>query len=692
MRRRRLANDSIVWLLRNFLETMRCDFRYLRFQVRKVPLHVLLWTAWTISAAPPAAIYPNPSHQISNAPTCLTLTWSPGDYELIVNGSFETGSFTGWQRLNSSEFGGGINNTYINNGTYRPQSGDGPFPPFAGSFGSVTDENAPGVLTLYQDITLPATADAITLSWADQIHNLANTFANTPPLQEFRAEIRNTNNAVLATVYRTEAGEPVYNNWVKRGVDLSGHRGQRIRVAFVTEVNLAPFHTHLDNISVRVISRPDFAYDVYFGTNAVLGTNEFLGSTTSASWALPRLQPQQTYYWRVVTRQEGEQVIGPTWRFTTRPIGPVDQFVWSAIASPQSPGVPISVTLTAVDATRNVVTNFNGSVSLSGGAVVETTSHSVLGDVSPTALAGYDRSTVGYAFTPSADIQVTHVRHFSGEKVSIWTDHGILLTSRAVTNQPNVWSETPLVQPVRLLAGRRYRLGVYTAGAATHYARFDAPASFSHAVLHQSYDGLGDVFPTNAHPARWWLVDLKYAIETLQSTSLLPGTVTNFTNGVWSGHVSIASSADSFSLRADDALGHVGLAELFSVVSQDTDGDGMPDHWEQTHALRPDDPNDAAMDADADGASNLNEYRAGTDPKDAASTLRITRIEASESGVRISFRTVSGKRYRLERAASLSAPVWETLGESFSGNGSVMQASDSSMRSQQRFYRCRVLP
>ncbi len=50
---------------------------------------------------------------------------------------------------------------------------------------------------------------------------------------------------------------------------------------------------------------------------------------------------------------------------------------------------------------------------------------------------------------------------------------------------------------------------------------------------------------------------------------------------------------------------------------RDTDGDGIPDQWENQHGLDPNDPSDASQDPDRDGLTNREEYTYGTDPNKA---------------------------------------------------------------------------
>ena len=70
---------------------------------------------------------------------------------------------------------------------------------------------------------------------------------------------------------------------------------------------------------------------------------------------------------------------------------------------------------------------------------------------------------------------------------------------------------------------------------------------------------------------------------------------------------------------ADDfALANLGQAKnLFAFdPAHDSDGDGLPDWWEDRYELDKTNPADGALDADGDGFSNLYEYQHHTDPRD----------------------------------------------------------------------------
>lgn len=89
----------------------------------------------------------------------------------------------------------------------------------------------------------------------------------------------------------------------------------------------------------------------------------------------------------------------------------------------------------------------------------------------------------------------------------------------------------------------------------------------------------------------------------------------------------------------------------------DSDGDGLPDSFENQYSfLDPNDPNDALLDYDEDGVSNLAEYRAGTSPDDPLSYLRLTAITVGGSeGVEIAWGSSLNKLYTVQRSAALEA-------------------------------------
>ena len=93
----------------------------------------------------------------------------------------------------------------------------------------------------------------------------------------------------------------------------------------------------------------------------------------------------------------------------------------------------------------------------------------------------------------------------------------------------------------------------------------------------------------------------------------------------------------------------------------DSDGDGMPDAWEISHQLLPENADDASLDPDGDGASNWAEFRAGTNPRDAASVFRIALSSLDGGQLQLRFNAVLGASYRLEGTGLLPVREWTTI-------------------------------
>ncbi len=89
----------------------------------------------------------------------------------------------------------------------------------------------------------------------------------------------------------------------------------------------------------------------------------------------------------------------------------------------------------------------------------------------------------------------------------------------------------------------------------------------------------------------------------------------------WEAANGLDNTTDDSALDAD-ADGLTNLAEYLNGTNPqniDTDGDGMPDGWEVEHGFDPLSSLDASQDLDMDGFTNLEEYEYGSDPTDAGS-------------------------------------------------------------------------
>lgn len=94
----------------------------------------------------------------------------------------------------------------------------------------------------------------------------------------------------------------------------------------------------------------------------------------------------------------------------------------------------------------------------------------------------------------------------------------------------------------------------------------------------------------------------------------------------------------------------------------DSDGDGLPDSWEQQYfgSATGANPN---VDSDGDGMTNMQEYLAGTHPRSATSRLRIdpSSLVKTPSALSFQFTAISNRTYTVQYSTSLSNNSWSVL-------------------------------
>jgi mono/diheme cytochrome c family protein/regulation of enolase protein 1 (concanavalin A-like superfamily) len=134
------------------------------------------------------------------------------------------------------------------------------------------------------------------------------------------------------------------------------------------------------------------------------------------------------------------------------------------------------------------------------------------------------------------------------------------------------------------------------------------------------------------------------------------------------------------------------LIQPIGIPIVDTDGDGMPDDWEYANALDETNPADGSEDADNDGMTNLQEYRAGTNPRDALSLLRITSLVRTNNTVIVRFIAGSGRNYAVERSIVLPATNWLPVTNVPSGTNTAIAVTNAAGTNAQNYFRVRATP
>jgi T5SS/PEP-CTERM-associated repeat protein len=125
-------------------------------------------------------------------------------------------------------------------------------------------------------------------------------------------------------------------------------------------------------------------------------------------------------------------------------------------------------------------------------------------------------------------------------------------------------------------------------------------------------------------------------------------------------------------------------------------GDGLPNAWKQQYGLDPlstNGVNGVDGDPDGDGKSNLQEYLAGTDPTNSASTFHITAISPEHNDIRVTWMTGIGRTNALQASLDIST----NFADVFTVTNTISTVTNyldvgAGINWPARFYRVRLIP
>ena len=175
----------------------------------------------------------------------------------FVNGSFETGDFTGWTVVQEPGSGG---DWFVYSGNSTPLFSFVPGPPF-GQFAAITDQGGPSSQVLFQDVEVPQDLN-VECSVIVYYENTAGAFVTAPdlsyltdPNQQARIDIMDPSAGdfdvgagVLLNVFQTNPGDPASLRYTEIVFDLTQFSGTTVRFRAAEVDNQGVFNFAIDDV------------------------------------------------------------------------------------------------------------------------------------------------------------------------------------------------------------------------------------------------------------------------------------------------------------------------------------------------------------------------------------------------------------------------------------------------------------
>lgn len=541
---------------------------------------------------PPVPSTPFPADGSTNNPVFVNLSWSTGLGEVLLNGDFETGSFTNWVKQTS-----GNGEFVINDGSLDPDGPEEPLLPFAGKFSIVSEPIGPGHREIAQEITLPKGITRAELKWNDRIDNFAGFFLDS--VQQFRVEIRDSSDVVLSNAFAADDSTPTSSPWTERSFDLLEYAGQTIRIAFIEESFFSYLNVHLDNISIVLDGGPPDHWDVYFANHDNLSEADLLGSTPTNHWELPNLALETTYYWKVIAHLGAVTMPGPEWQFTVPGIGPLEHFAFEGLDPNLLINVPREITIRAEDALFNTVTNFQDHVTLSSQVELPATSIGAGKDDSSEFLDTvwedsrleviYLASEIGSARRVTG--LALNISEIPGERLTRFTIRMKHTSLTQFSDFPS-WDRTgwaTVYQSDENIDKTGWRFFEFSkpfdynglGNLMVDFTFNNKSISFGGALQVTSVSAnrsvAGNSDSTDGDPLTWsGTTPFPFVLQefpNIQFESIVPIQFSPvdagpFTNGIWTGPIQFQEPRDGVRLSAIDSAGHRGDSDLFNLTAE----------------------------------------------------------------------------------------------------------------------------